>query len=263
MKKTIFTFFLILAMNAEALATLQTKEINYTAGGTVMNGYLVYDNAVTGKRPGILVVHEWWGHNPYARKRAEMLAELGYTALAVDMYGGGKTAAHPEDAGKFSGEIRNNMDLGTLRFKAAMELLQDEPTVDRDKIAAIGYCFGGAVVLEMARAGLDLDGVASFHGSLSTPKPAKQGAVKAQILILHGEDDLFVKPEEIEAFKQEMDTAEVNYRFISYPGAKHSFTNPEADKFGKEFSIPLAYNRDADEKSWQAMQKFFIEIFRD
>ena len=261
MKQTILFILLILATASTALAALQTKEVDYTVGDTVMKGYLAYDDAITGKRPGILVVHEWWGHNPYARKRAEMLAGLGYTALAVDMYGEGRTAAHPEDAGKFSGEIRKNMPLGTARFKAAMELLQNEPTVAPGKIAAIGYCFGGAVVLEMARAGIDLDGVASFHGSLGTPNPAKPGAVKARILVLNGGDDPFVKPEEIEAFKKEMDEAGVNYRFISYPGAKHSFTNPDADKFGKEFSIPLAYNKEADEKSWQEMQKLFIKIF--
>ena len=168
----------------------------------------------------------------------------------------------PDDAGKFSGEIRKNMPMATARFKAALELLQKEPTVDPEKIAAIGYCFGGAVVLEMARAGLDLDGVASFHGSLATPNPARPGVVKARVLVLNGEIDPFVKPEEIEAFKQEMDGAGVNYRFINYPGAKHSFTNPDADKFGEEFSLPLAYNKEADEKSWQAMQDFFMEIFR-
>jgi dienelactone hydrolase len=262
MKKAILLVLLILTTASSTLAALQTKEIDYTEGDTLMKGYLAYDDAITGQRPGILVVHEWWGHNAYARKRAEMLAGLGYTALAVDMYGEGKTAAHPEDAGKFSGEIRKNMALGTARFKAALELLQSEPTVAPDKIAAIGYCFGGAVVLEMARTGIDLDGVASFHGSLGTSNPARPGVVMARILVLNGENDPFVTPEEIEAFKKEMDAAGVNYRFISYPGAKHSFTNPDADTFGEKFTLPLAYNKEADEKSWQAMQKFFIEIFQ-
>jgi dienelactone hydrolase len=261
MKQTALILFLILAFSTTAAAALQTREVSYTAGDMVMQGYLAYDDAVEGKRPAVLVVHEWWGHNSYARKRAEMLAELGYTALAIDMYGEGRTAAHPDNAGKFAGEVRNNLPVAKERFTAAVEVVKKEPTVDPDKIAAIGYCFGGGVVLEMARAGFDLAGVVSFHGSLATANPAETGRVKAAILVLNGEDDSFVTAEEIEAFKKEMESAGAAYRFMQYPGARHSFTNPEADKFGSEFGLPLAYDREADVKSWQAMQDFFKEIF--
>ena len=262
MKNIFILFILFFALNSTASAAIQTKEIDYSSNGTTLKGYLAFDDAIEGKRPGILVVHEWWGLNDYARKRAEMLAGLGYTALAVDMYGNGKTAAHPEDAGKFSGEIRKNLPLATARFTAALEVLKQEPTVDPEKIAAIGYCFGGGVVLEMARAGIDLDGVVSFHGSLPTENPAKAGSVKAKVLVFNGADDPFNPPEVVDAFKKEMEAAGVDYTFINFPGAKHSFTNPDADKFGKEFNLPLEYNKEADEKSWQAMQDFFNVIFR-
>jgi dienelactone hydrolase len=206
-------------------------------------------------------VHEWWGHDDYARKRARMLAELGYTALALDMYGDGKQAHHPDDAGKFSGEVRKNMPMAEARFKAAMELLKSQPSVADDDIAAIGYCFGGGVVLEMARRGLDLDGVASFHGSLGTSSPAQKGQMKTQVLVLNGEADPFTKPEQIDAFKQEMQNAGVDYQFINYPKAKHSFTNPEATSYGKQFNMPLEYNAEADKQSWAELQRFFKTIW--
>lgn len=262
MKHPTLIAVMIAMLCTPAMAAVQTKQVDYRAGDTVMKGYIAYDDALEGRRPGILVVHEWWGHNAYARKRADMLAELGYTALAVDMYGDGKTARHPDDAGKFSGELRQNMPLAAARFTAAMELLQQEPSVDPQKIAAIGYCFGGGVVLEMARAGVDLDGVVSFHGSLAPAVPAKSGTVKAKILVLNGADDPFVSAGEIDAFKKEMDSAGVDYTFINYPGAVHSFTNPDADVFGREFNLPLAYNQEADKKSWQAMRNFLMDIFK-
>jgi len=262
MKKLLFAFVFFFTLYATANAALQTREIDYTSGDTQLKGYLAYDDAIVGKRPGILVVHEWWGHNSYVRKRAEMLAGLGYTALAVDMYGDGKTADHPEDAGKFAGEVKKNMPVARDRFRAAMRILKNEQTVDPDKIAAIGYCFGGGIVLEMARSGFELDGVVSFHGTLTTAaNPAQPGEVKARVLVLNGEDDPFIKTEDIESFKKEMEAAGVNFQFVNYPGAKHAFTNPDADRFGKEFGLPLAYNREANEKSWQAMQNFFKEIF--
>lgn len=261
MKQLILLIMAVFLLSTTAIAKIQTKEVEYTAGNTVMKGYIAFDDALQGKRPGILVVHEWWGHNAYARNRAEMLAGLGYTALALDMYGEGKTADHPEDAGKFSGELRKNMPLAKTRFNAALELLKKDPTVDPEKIAAIGYCFGGGIVLEMARAGIDLRGVVSFHGSLTPSVPAQPGTVKAKVLVLNGEDDPFTKPEQIEAFKKEMESAGVDYEFINYPGAVHSFTNPEADVFGKKFGLPLAYNKEADKKSWAAMQNFFNKIF--
>ncbi len=262
MKRILVISCCILLYAFTAQGAIQGTEVQYTAGETVLKGYLAFDDSIQGKRPGILVVHEWWGHNPYARKRADMLARLGYTALAVDMYGSGRTASHPEDAAKFSGEIKKNMPMARERFVAAMKLLQMEPTVDREKISAIGYCFGGGIVLEMARSGLDLDGVVSFHGSLTTSNPARSGVVKARVLVLNGEDDPFVKADQIEEFKKEMEAATISYRFINYPGAKHSFTNPDADKFGKEFNLPLAYSPEADQQSWQAMQDFFKDIYK-
>ncbi|MCG6938067.1 MAG: dienelactone hydrolase family protein [Gammaproteobacteria bacterium] len=260
--KQLLVMVVVLLFTSTTFAEVVGKEVTYQAGGATLKGYLATDTAIAGKRPGVLVVHEWWGLNDYARKRARMLAELGYTALAVDMYGDGKTADHPDDAGKFAGEVRNNMPAAEARFRAAMELLRSQPSVDRDKIAAIGYCFGGGVVLEMARRGLDLKGVASFHGSLGTAEPAQPGKVKASVLVLNGDADPFTKPEQIAAFKQEMSAAGVDYKFIGYPGAKHSFTNPDADSFGKKFNLPLAYNAEADRQSWLELQNFFARIFR-
>jgi len=251
---------ILLLAGLSAQAAVIGQEVSYQAGDTVMKGYLAWDDAVQGKRPGILVVHEWWGHNAYVRRRAEMLAALGYTALAVDMYGDGKTAAHPEDAGKFSGAVRKDLPLMKARFEAARRFLDEQPTVDPDRTAAIGYCFGGSVVLEMARTGEDLDGVVSFHGSLGGLGPVT-GEIKARVLVANGADDPFVTAEQIKVFKQDMDAAGANYSFINYPGAKHSFTNPDADKYGEQFGLPLAYNAAADEASWQAMQDFFNLIF--
>jgi len=243
-------------------AALVTKVVKYNQGKTNMIGYLAYDDSIKGKRPGILVVHEWWGHDSYARHRAEMLARMGYTALAVDMYGDGKRAMHPKDAAKFSGAVAKNMPVARARFEKALILLKRHSTVDAGKTAAIGYCFGGGVVLHMARMGVDLKGVASFHGSLATKIPAKKGQVKAKVRVFHGAADPFIKPEQITAFKQEMKSAGVDFKFVSYPGVKHSFTNPAADQYGKKFKLPLAYNKKADQQSWQAMQLFFQQIFR-
>ena len=244
-----------------AHAALKGEEVSYKAGDTVLKGYLVYDDAIAGQRPAVLVVHEWWGHNEYARKRARMLAELGYTALAVDMYGDGKQADHPEHAGKFAGEVMKNMEVAKARFQAGMRLLREHKTVNPQKIAAIGYCFGGAIVLEMARLGTDLNGVVSFHGSLGTANPAKPGGVKTKVLVLNGAADPFVPPEQVAQFKKEMDSAGVDYKFVSYEGAKHGFTNPDADTFGKKFNMPLEYNAQADQQSWTEMQLFFKKIF--
>jgi dienelactone hydrolase len=244
-----------------AQAAVKGEEVQYKAGDTVLKGYLAYDDAVKGKRPGVLVVHEWWGHNEYARMRARMLAELGYTALAVDMYGDGKQATHPDDAGKFSGEVKKNMPMAKARFDAARNLLKKHATVDGKRLAAIGYCFGGGIVLEMARAGEPLKGVVSFHGSLNTDHPAKAGKMKVRMLVLTGEADPFVPAEQVEAFKKEMNAAKASYKVIAYPGAKHAFTNKEADQYGQKFNLPLAYNAEADQKSWAEMQAFFKEIF--
>ena len=237
------------------------KEISYTQGETVMKGYIAYDDSVSGERPGILVVHEWWGHNDYARKRADMLAELGYTALAVDMYGDGKQADHPKDAGKFANAVGGNMPLAKARFQAALQQLKAHSTVDDDDIAAIGYCFGGGIVLNMARQGVDLKGVVSFHGSLATQNPAEKGEVRAKVRVFNGAADPMVKDEHVKAFEQEMKAAGVDYRLVNYPGAKHAFTNPDADRYAEKFQLPLGYQEKADRDSWEQMQRFFKEIF--
>lgn len=240
---------------------VKTEEITYGSGDVQLKGYLAYDAAKSGPRPGILVVHEWWGHNDYARRRARMLAELGYTALAVDMYGDGKNAAHPDDAGKFAGAVMANFPVARQRFEDALKILRAHETVGADSpVAAIGYCFGGGVVLNMARQGVDLDGVVSFHGSLGPVTPAQPGQVKAKVLVLHGADDTFVPQEAIDAFKAEMEAAGVDYEFIAYPGAVHAFTNPAATENGKKFDIPLAYNEEADKKSWEEMKSFLKEV---
>jgi dienelactone hydrolase len=241
--------------------SIEGKEVSYAHGGTVMKGYLVTDAAAEGKRPGILVVHEWWGQNEYARTRARMLAELGYTALAVDMFGEGKQAAHPADAQKFVMEAVRSLDTAKARFLAAYELLARQESVDPGRIGAIGYCFGGGVVLAMAREGVDLKGVVSFHGSLGTPAPAEQGKVRARILVCNGAEDPFVTAEQIDAFKKEMQEAGADVKFVNYSGAKHSFTNPAADEFGKQFDLPLAYSKEADDASWRDMQESFRQVF--
>lgn len=254
-------FLIVLGMGAFCSAEVVTKEIIYSDGKTEMNGLLAWDDAVQGERPGILVVHEWWGQNNYARSRAQELAKLGYAALAVDMYGEGKLAEHPKDAGAFSSAVMHNMDEAKGRFLAAKKVLAEEEITDGEKMAAIGYCFGGGVVLHMARMGVDLDGVVSFHGSLGSKVVAEPGSIQAKILVCNGEDDTFVSAEAIEAFKKEMKTAGADMTFENYPGAVHSFTNKDATRIGKKFEIPLAYNRKADKASWREMQDLFDEIF--
>ena len=262
--EVLFLFIMALLASGASLAEakLVGKTVEYSAQGTVMKSYLAYDDAVKGKQPGVLVVHEWWGLNDYVRKRAEMLAQLGYTALALDMYGEGKTAAHPDDAGKFSSEFMKNFPVAKARFLAAEDYLKKQPTVDASRVAAIGYCFGGGVVLNMAAQGADLKGVVSFHGSLSLVQAPKSGEVKARILVLHGGSDKFAKPEQVEKFQRELKAAQAGYRFIVYPDAMHAFTNPEATAMGKKFNLPLAYNEKADKESWDEMQKFLKELFK-
>ncbi len=247
----LFVSVLLMGLTLAAEAALVTEPVEYRAGDTLMRGYLAYDDATEGKRPGVLVVHEWWGHNEYARSRAEKLAGMGYTALAVDMYGEGKQADHPKDAGAFAGEVKKNMAVAEARFLAAYELLAKHPTVAGEDISAIGYCFGGGIVLEMARRGVDLDLVGSFHGSLPSDEPVVPGKVKAEVRVYNGADDPFVKQEHIDTFIKEMKGGSVNYRFMNLEGAKHSFTNPGADAFGEKFSLPLEYNAAADKASWE------------
>ena len=251
---------LLLLTSAQA-STLQGQEVRYLDNGMELQGYLAMDATATSARPGVIVIHEWWGHNEHAREQARRLARAGYVALAVDMYGEGRVADHPEDAGRFAGQIREDRDLMMRRFAAADSYLLSLHAVDENSIAAIGYCFGGTVVLEMARSGADLQAVASFHGSLSTDHPAEPGQVQARVLVLHGNDDPMVPPEQVAAFKDEMEAAEVDYRFVGYDGATHSFTNPDADAKAETFDMPVAYDADADAASWQELLDLLAETF--
>jgi len=237
------------------------EDISYSTDSTTMNGYIAYNKNAEEKMPGILVVHEWWGHNDYARQRADMLAELGYVALAVDMYGDGQKAGHPEDAQKFAMSVMGNFDAAKARFSKAIETLKANPKVDGEKIAAIGYCFGGSVVLSMANAGYDLDAVVAFHGGLQLPVMPEKGDVKAKVLVCNGAEDPFVAPEHIAAYTAAMDSAQADYQYIAYEGAKHSFTSKIADSVGQQFDLPLAYNEKADKESWQEMKDLFKEVF--
>jgi len=250
-----------MTLTLSAHAKVVGEEVKYLIDGQEFTGYLAYDDAVQGARPGVLVVHEWWGHNPYARKRAEMLAALGYTALALDMYGTGKLADHPKDAKSFMMATISNIAVAEKRFDAAHDLLKNQTMVDENRIAAIGYCFGGGVVLHAARTGRDLRGVISYHGSLQPKAKAEKGVVKAKVRAYNGAADPFIKPEHIDAFKAEMMAAGVDYRFVNYDGALHSFTNPQADEFAKRFKMPVGYNAAADAGSWIETRAFLQDIF--
>lgn len=240
--------------------SIKGEEVSYATDTTEMRGYLAYNENLEIKRPGILVIHEWWGHNDYTRQRADMLAELGYTALAVDMYGNGRQAEHPEDAGKFAGMVMQNMDAAQARFDAALELLKSHSTVNPDQIAAIGYCFGGSVALTMANAGKDLDAVAAFHSGVQLPVMPNEN-LKARVLVCNGAEDPFISPESVTAFTRAMDSIKADYNYIAYEGATHSFTSKAADSLGKKFDMPLAYQEKADKESWQQLQDFLNETF--
>ncbi len=249
--------------NGAAAPRIVTRTVEYTVQGVPMKGYLAYDENMTGRRPGVLVVPEWWGVTDYVRMRARMLAELGYTALVVDMYGDGKVVSEPQEAAKLSSDIGKDPQTGRARFLAAMDFLKKQPTVDPARVAAIGYCFGGTVVLNMAAQGVDLNGVVSFHGGLDGVKTDQPGPVRAKVLALNGGDDKMVTPEQVAAFKKGMETEGANVKIISYPGALHSFTNPEATELGKKFNMPIAYNANADKKSWEEMARFLKTVFAE
>jgi len=254
-----FAMTAVLLTLSAGSATVKTREIEYRQGETVLQGFIAWDDAAPGKRPGVLVVHEWWGHNEHARNQARRLAEAGYVGFALDMYGKGKVTTHPQDAQAFVSEVTKDPAVLAARFNAALEQLKRDPHVDTGRIAAIGYCFGGTVVLDMARAGAPLAAVVTFHGALATKTPAQPGKVKARILVLAGGADPFVPPEQIDAFKREMQAAGVRFEVIVYPGAKHGFTNPNAGQYGME---QLAYNAEADQQSWAAMLKLFKEVLQ-
>lgn len=257
----IFALLLALAFSAPAAAEIVTKEVPYKDGETALTGYFAYDDAATAPLPGVIVIHEWWGHNEYARKRAEMLAKLGYAAFAIDMYGAGKSAATPDEAKALSSPFYENRALMHTRALAGLAALKGQPQVDATRLGAAGYCFGGTVALELARRGEDLKGVVSFHGGLSAPERAEPGRVKAQVLALNGGDDKMVQQEEKDNFIAEMKAAGVNFKSIDYPGATHAFTNPKATEIGERFGLPVAYNESADRQSWEEMGKFFARLF--
>ncbi len=239
---------------------IKEESVSYSVDTVTMNGMVAYDEKKEGKLPVVLVVHEWWGLNDYPRSRAKQLAELGYLAMAVDMYGNGKTVDNPTDAMQMSTPFYQNPQMAYRRFIAALDKIKTNPKADTSRIAAIGYCFGGGMVLNAARLGAPLKGVVSFHGSLSGA-PARKDLLKSEILDCHGDADPFVPGNEVVAFKKSMDSIKANYTFKSYPGAVHAFTNPAATDLGKKFNLPIAYNAAADSASWNDMKAFFAKIF--
>jgi len=250
----------VIAMAAVALtagvseAAVVTKVVDYDFDGVKLKGFLAYDDALKGKQPGVLVVHEWWGLNDYAKDRCKKLAELGYVAFAVDMYGDGKSVDHPDDARKMSGLVRENVKVWRGRAEAGLKQLKAQPNVDGDKIAAIGYCFGGSTCLQLAYSGADLKAVATFHAALPTPTEAEAKAIKPKMLICHGDADAFIPADAIKNFKAALDKAGTKYEFIGYKDVVHSFTVPEADKHNIK---GMKYDKAADEDSWKRMQALF------
>jgi dienelactone hydrolase len=251
--------FLVLVTVREGRTEMKTGVVEYRHGDVVLEGYMAYDDAVQGKRPGVLVVHEWMGHNPYVRKRAEQLAKLGYVAFALDMYGKGVRAKDGTEAAALAGKYKGDRKLMRARAGAGLDVLRNHPMVDPRRLAAIGYCFGGTTVLELARGGADLVAVVSFHGGLDTPTPEDAKNIKGKVLALHGGDDPFVPTKQVEAFQEEMRNGGVDWQFFTYGGAVHSFTNPEA---GNDNSKGAAYNEKADRRSWEDMRVFFAETLR-
>jgi dienelactone hydrolase len=240
------------------LAAIKADPVEYREGDTVLEGLAVYDDAVAGRRPGVLVVHQWKGLGDYERRRAEMLAKLGYVVFCADIYGKGVRADNPQDASALAGKYKADRALLRARVAAALAALQAHPRVDAARTAALGYCFGGTTVLELARAGADTRGVISFHGGLGTDRPAAQGAVKARVLALHGADDPFVPPAEVQGFEQEMRAAGVDWQLVSYGGAVHSFTDWGA---GSDPARGAAYHERSDRRSWEALLAFLRELF--
>ncbi len=260
--------FIFAACNNAADKKAETKapkfkeeNINYTLDSLNMGGYIVYDENIEGKRPAVLVVHEWWGLNEYAKRRARELAALGYIAMAVDMYGNGRTADNPELAGKLAMPFYQDPVMAKKHFDSALNKLKTYAVVDTENIGAIGYCFGGGMLLNFVRMGEPLKGMVSFHGSL-LGTPAVKDLLTSKILVLHGADDKLVPETEVAAFKKQMDSVGAGYIFKSYPGSTHAFSNPDATAMGQKFQIPIAYNAAADTASWNEMKTFFAELFK-
>jgi dienelactone hydrolase len=255
--KAIFSVLFLLSAGT-VFAAIKTETIEYKEGDTVLEGYLAYDDSIVTKRPGVLIVHQWKGLGDYEKKRAEMLAALGYVAFAADIYGKGIRPKETSEAAGLSGKYKNDRALLRKRVNAGMEQLRKARRVDTEKLAAIGYCFGGTTALELARSGADVDAVVSFHGALATPNLEDAKNIKGKILALHGADDPFVPPAEVQGFEDEMRKAKVDWQLVAYGNAVHSFTHWDA---GSDNSKGAAYNDKADKRSWEAMQDFFHEVF--
>ena len=243
------------------LSSIKEEVVNYSTDEVSLKGFIAYDNNIIGKRPVVLVVHEWWGVNDYARMRARKLAELGYLAMAVDMFGDGKTAANPTEAQAMTAPFYKNPQLSKSRIDAAIKKIKEYPQADQSDIAAIGYCFGGSVVLNSAKLGAELKGVVCFHGGLAGA-PADKKLLKAKILVCNGGSDKFVSQHDIDALQHQMDSIGADYTFKSYAHATHAYSNPDATKIGKEFNMPIEYNATADKDSWNDMIIFLNRVFK-
>ena len=252
---TLSSLLLSTALQAKVI----TEAVTYTEAGEEYTGYVSYDNAIKGKRPGVMVVHEWWGLDDYAKRRTEMLARLGYVAFAVDMYGTGKVTDSPDQAREWMTEATADVEWWRERAMAGIRYLKNHKLVDADKIAAIGYCFGGGTVLQLAYGGLDINGIVSFHGSLPIADESAFGKIKTRMLIAHGNADPFIPRETVTKFQDTLDKAKADWHMITYGNVLHSFTNPKSDTRGM---AALKYDKQADEHSWQAMQYFFKDIFK-
>ncbi len=256
--KPIFALLLAGLFGQSAGAGVVSEAIEYMDGDTALTGYMYFDDSIQGKRPGVLVIHEWWGLNDYAKKRAEMLAGMGYIAFAADMYGDRRVTTHAEDARGWMTQITSNIDAWQKRAQLGLTVLKKHKLARTDDMAAIGYCFGGATVMQLAYSGSDIDGVVSFHGSLPVASEAQAKLIKARVMVAHGYVDSFIPKERVAGFKEALDKAGVDWQFNTYSGAKHAFTNPGAGVYGID---ALAYDANADKRSWQQMQNFLDEIF--
>ncbi len=246
--------------SVDSTVTLKEETVTFNADGATMDGYIAYNDSIKGKRPAILVIPEWWGLDDYVRMRARMLAQLGYVAMAVDLYGDGKVADNLDSAKAYSGPFYAHPEKGKIRVDSAMAKIRSLAIVDPNAIGAIGYCFGGGVLLNTVRLGDDLKGIVSFHGNL-IGVPARKDLLRTKILVCHGNADQFVTPKDVAAFKKQMDSIGASYTFIGYDSATHAFTNPAATANGQKFHLPIAYNAKADTASWEAMKSFFATLF--
>lgn len=246
---------------AKSTPSIKTEEVNYTSNGKQSNGFIAYDENRKGRLPIVVVIPEWWGVTDYIKSRAKQLAELGYFAIDADLFGDGKTAADPTEAMALTKPYYTNPELARPVVEAAMAKAATFPQADTSRIAAIGYCFGGFIVLNAAKLGAPLKCFVSFHGGLGGVQP-KKGFIQGDILVCQGGSDPFVPEADQNAFKKSMDSVGAHYTFISYPGALHAFTNPGATALGKKFNLPIAYNASADTASWKEMQRLFLTALK-